>query len=133
MKTVLFACTHNAGRSQMAVAFLNILANLAEVKAISAGTKPAIQVHPVVAEVMKEVGIDLSQEKPTLLTEELASKATHLVTMGCDETCPIVPGIKRIDWKLKDPKDKPIHEVREIRDQIKKLVQELIDQEGLNK
>lgn len=117
----------------MAAAFLNILADPLNARAISAGTKPAIQVHPVVAEVMKEVGIDLSQAKPTLLTEKLTSQATHLVTMECGETCPIVPGIKRIDWKLKDPKDKLIHEVREIRDQIKKLVQELIDHEGLNK
>ena len=93
MKTVLFACVHNAGRSQMAAAFFNASANPAGARAISAGTQPAAHVHPEVANVMREVGIDLERTHPTLLTEELVAGVQILVTMGCGESCPFVPGV----------------------------------------
>lgn len=126
MKTVIFACVHNAGRSQIAKAFFNQLADVSKFKAVSAGTQPAAKVHPEVLVVMSEVGIDLSKAQPTLLTQGLASEASLLVTMGCGENCPYVPGLKIIDWSLSDPKGKNIEGVRAIRDQIKKLVTELI-------
>lgn len=123
---VIFACVHNAGRSQMAAAFYNALAD-GSGEGISAGTQPGERVHPVVVEAMKEVGIDLSNAKPQLLTDDLAKQADMLVTMGCGEACPYVPGLKRQDWPLEDPKGKPVERVREIRDQIKVKVKELID------
>lgn len=126
MKIIIFACVHNAGRSQMAKAFFNQLADVSKFKVVSAGTQPAAKVHPEVLEVMNEVGIDLSQAQPTLLTQELAVEANLLVTMGCGENCPYVPGLKIIDWALIDPKGKDIESVRAIRDQIKKLVSELL-------
>jgi arsenate reductase len=104
MKTVLFACVHNAGRSQMAAAWFNALADPQKARGISAGTEPGARVHPEVAEAMKEAGIDLSNEKPKFLSEELAQSADLLVTMGCGETCPVVPGLERTDWPLEDPK-----------------------------
>lgn len=110
----------------MAKAFFNQLADNNKFKAVSAGTQPAAKVHPEVLEVMCEVGIDLSIAKPTLLTQELASQASLLVTMGCGENCPYVPGLKIIDWPLSDPKGQNIESVRAIRDEIKKLVTELI-------
>lgn len=127
MKTVIFACVHSAGRSQMAAAFFNQLKNSSDILAVAAGTEPAQRVHPEVISVMSEVGIDLSQAKPTLLTEELAKTATLLVTMGCGEKCPYVPGLKTIDWSLKDPKGQDLEHVRGIRDEIKQLVLKLID------
>lgn len=126
MKIVVFACVHNAGRSQMAKAFFNQVADVSKFKAISAGTQPANKVHLEVLEVMNEVGIDLSTAQPTLLTPELASQASLLVTMGCGENCPYVPGLRIIDWPLLDPKGKDIESVRFIRDQVKKLVFELV-------
>ena len=129
MKTILFACVHNAGRSQMSAALFNLVADPAKARAISAGTEPGPRVHPEVLEAMKELGVDLSNIKPQKLTTELASTASLLVTMGCGETCPVVPGLKRDDWPLEDPKGKPIARVREIRDDIRgrvsKLAQEL--------
>jgi arsenate reductase len=130
MKIVIFACVHNAGRSQMAAAWFRALANPAEARAISAGTEPGPRVHPEVLEAMQEVGIDLSQQTPQLLTDELARSAYLLVTMGCGEQCPVVPGIQRDDWPLEDPKGKPIARVREIRDEVKQRVQRLIEQRG---
>jgi arsenate reductase len=130
MKTVIFACIHNAGRSQMAAAWFNSLANPSEAQAVSAGTEPGPRVHPEVLEAMKEVGIDLSGQTPQLLTDELARGARMLVTMGCGEQCPVVPGILRDDWPLEDPKGKPLARVREIRDEVKRRVQRLIDQQG---
>jgi arsenate reductase (thioredoxin) len=118
MKTILFACTHNAGRSQMAAALFNKSADPAAALAISAGTEPSAGVHPEVLEVMKEVGVDLSQARPRRLTEELASTADLLVTMGCGETCPFVPGLEILDWDLPDPKGRPLAEVRTIRDEV---------------
>jgi len=126
MKIVLFACTHNAGRSQMAAAWLNRLADPAKVRATSAGTSPATDVHPEVVEVMREVDIDLSTAKPTRLTGELAESSSLLVTMGCREHCPVVPGLQREDWPLEDPKGRPIAQVRAIRDAIRDRVSGLI-------
>ena len=125
MKKVIFACVHNAGRSQMAAAFFNQLTQPSRARALSAGTRPGERVHPEVVEVMKEVGIDLSTEKPQLLTEELAKDADVLITMGCGDECPYVPGLERRDWPLADPKGKDIVEVRRIRDEIRDRVSKL--------
>jgi arsenate reductase (thioredoxin) len=130
MKRVIFACVHNAGRSQMAAAFFNRLADRSKAEAISAGTQPGSRVHPEVAEAMREVGIDLSGAQPQRLTAELAVGATLLVTMGCGDECPFVPGARKDDWPLDDPKGKPVDEVRRIRDDIRARVQKLIDTEG---
>lgn len=130
MKTVLFACVHNAGRSQMAAAWFNKLADPSKAQAVSAGTEPGPRVHPEVLDAMKEVGVDLSGQKPRFLSDELARSATMLITMGCDEACPVVPGARRDDWPLEDPKGKPIGRVREIRDDVKARVAELIEREG---
>ena len=123
MKTIIFACVHNAGRSQMAAAFA---ARHAGVRAISAGTEPAERVHPEVIDVMREIGIDLSQARPQKLTVELAQQADLLITMGCGDKCPYVPGLKIEDWPLEDPKGKPIERVREIRDEIQRRVEQLV-------
>jgi arsenate reductase len=125
MKTVLFACVHNAGRSQMSAALFNLVADPAKARAISAGTEPGPRVHPEVLEAMKELGVDLSGVHPQKLTEELASTASLLVTMGCGESCPVVPGLRREDWPLEDPKGKAIGRVREIRDDIRRRVSTL--------
>ena len=123
---VIFACVHNAGRSQMAAAFFNQFADPDKAQAVSAGTQPAERVHPCVLHTMKDVGIDLSDVKPQLLTDELASGADLLVTMGCGEACPHVRGLKRDDWPLPDPKDRSDDEVCEIRDEILRRVIELL-------
>ena len=130
MNTVIFACIHNAGRSQMAAAWFNALADATKARAISAGTEPADRVHPAVLEVMREVGIDLSGKKPQKLTDELARAAQMLVTMGCGEQCPVVPGLKREDWPLEDPKGKAIEQVRTIRDDVRVRVEGLLRREG---
>jgi len=130
MKTVIFACVHNAGRSQMAAAFFNALAASTCARALSAGTQPAEHLHPEVIAVMHEVGIDLGNARPTQLTDELARGAEMLVTMGCGETCPLVPGLERDDWKLPDPKGQPLAEVRAIRDEIRVRVTSLIATHG---
>lgn len=130
MKTVLFACVHNAGRSQMAAAWFNKLADPSKARAISAGTAPGLRVHPEVAVAMKEVGIDLSKETPRFLSDDLAAEASLLVTMGCGEACPAVPGAQRDDWPLEDPKGKRIERVREIRDEVKQRVSGLLEQSG---
>ena len=122
MDTALFACVHNAGRSQMAAAFFNNICDRAKACAISAGTEPGERVHPEVIEVMKEEGIDLSGAKPQFLSTELAKQATLLVTMGCGDTCPYVPGLNKLDWPLVDPKGKPLEVVRKIRDEIRQRV-----------
>jgi arsenate reductase (thioredoxin) len=130
MTTVLFACVHNAGRSQMAAAWFNQLADRSKAQAISAGTHPGPRVHPEVITAMREVGVDLVGASTTTLTPELAQEAQWLVTMGCGDDCPYVPGAKRDDWPLEDPKGKPIGRVREIRDEIRDRVQALIEHEG---
>ncbi len=131
MRSYIFACVHNAGRSQMAAAFFNQLADPRKARAVSAGTEPGPRVHPVVLEIMQEIGLDLSHAQPQLLTEELATGATLLVTMGCGEKCPYVPGLRRDDWPLPDPKNLPAEQAREVRDQIKRRVEELISREYL--
>jgi arsenate reductase len=130
MKTVIFACIHNAGRSQMAAAWFNALADAAKASAVSAGTEPGARVHPEVLEAMREVGIDLADREPQKLTDDLARGAQILVTMGCGEQCPVVPGLKRDDWPLEDPKGKPIERVREIRDDVRRRVVEMLRAEG---
>ncbi len=129
MLKVIFACVHNAGRSQMAATFFNQLADPQKAQAISAGTEPGVRVHPEVQAVMREVGIDLSNAKPQKLTEELAKDAQLLITMGCGDKCPYVPGLRRDDWPLPDPKGLPMEEVRAIRDEVKRRVQELVNHE----
>jgi arsenate reductase len=126
MKTVIFACVHNAGRSQMAAAFFNQFADPSRARARSAGTQPAAHVHPEVVAAMREVGIDLSGAQPRLLTDELAAGAQLLITMGCGESCPVVPSWRRQDWNLPDPKGQPIERVRTIRDEIRDRVGRLI-------
>jgi arsenate reductase (thioredoxin) len=128
--TVLFACVHNAGRSQMAAAWFNLLADPAKARAISAGTNPGPRVHPEVVEVMKEVGVELSNVSTTRLTDDLARQVQMLITMGCGDQCPVVPGIRRDDWPLEDPKDKPVERVRQIRDEIRRRVETLVQKEG---
>jgi arsenate reductase len=129
VKTVIFACVHNAGRSQMAAAFFDAIADQERARAVSAGTQPGSCVHPEVVAAMSEVGIDLSAARPRLLTDELARGADLLVTMGCGEACPAVPGLAREDWPLADPKGQPIERVREIRDAIREQVRSLVARE----
>jgi arsenate reductase len=128
METVLFACVHNAGRSQMAAAWFNKMSDRTKARAISAGTQPGERVHPEVVQVMREEGIDLSAVKPQFLSEDLARQATLLVTMGCGDACPYVPGLKKIDWPLTDPKGQLLEKVRAIRDEIRQLVADLTTQ-----
>ena len=129
MEKVIFACPHSAGRSQMAAAFFNALTDLAQARAVAAGTEPAPRVHPEVAAAMREVGFDLSSVRPQKLTAGLAADASLLVTMGCGENCPYVPGLRVEDWELDDPKGKAEDEVRCIRDEIRRRVKELIEKE----
>jgi arsenate reductase (thioredoxin) len=129
MRKIVFACVHNAGRSQMAAAWFNHLAapHAGEaVIAISAGTSPAERVHPEVVDVMKEVGIDLSAVNPRKLTPELLRDAQLLVTLGCGDRCPYVPGLQTEDWPLEDPKGKTVERVREIRDEIRRRVEQML-------
>jgi len=126
MITVIFACVHNAGRSQMAAAFFNSFADAGKARAVSAGTEPADRVHPEVVAAMKEIGIDVSKARPQRLTAELASQASLLITMGCGDACPVVPGLRRDDWPLEDPKGQPVERVRAIRDEIKTRVERLV-------
>ncbi len=132
MLNVIFACVHNAGRSQMAAAFFNALADPTKARAISAGTEPGQRVHPEVQAVMQEVGLDLSRARPQRLTEELASDAQLLITMGCGDSCPYVPGLRREDWPLRDPKGLPETEVCAIRDEIGSRVRDLLRREGVS-
>ncbi len=131
MFRVIFACVHNAGRSQMAGAFFNELVDRSKAEALSAGTEPGDRIHPEVVTVMQEVGIDLSNAKPQRLTQELANEAQLLVTMGCGDKCPYVPGLRRDDWPLRDPKGLPAEDVRSIRDEVKARVLTLIEAERL--
>jgi arsenate reductase (thioredoxin) len=130
MTTVVFACVHNAGRSQMAAAFFNALADRGRARAVSAGTQPAERVHPEVVAVMREVGLDLSAARPQRLTNELAATARLLITMGCGDACPVVPGLRRDDWPIEDPKGQLLERVRAIRDQIRAQVERLVAAEG---
>ena len=127
---IIFACVHNAGRSQMAAAWFRHFTNPAKAVALSAGTQPAQHVHPVVAEAMQEVGISLEGQRPTLLTSELAGDARLLITMGCGENCPYVPGLEILDWPLPDPKGQGIDAVRPIRNEVRDRVFALLTSRG---
>jgi arsenate reductase len=129
MSTVLFVCLHNAGRSQMSRALFDQAAD-GRHRALSAGSiaDPDGAVHPEVVTVMREVGIDLADVRPIRLTRELAEQADVVVTMGCGDACPYIPGKRYIDWDLPDPKDRPISEVRAIRDDIDRRVRDLVEQ-----
>ncbi|MBI2857596.1 MAG: arsenate reductase ArsC [Chloroflexi bacterium] len=126
MKTVLFVCVHNSGRSQMAEAFFNHLAR-GKARATSAGTEPGQHVQPEVVQAMKEVGIDISRNQPKALNEELLQQADRVVTMGCmaEGVCP-ASFVETEDWELEDPKDKPLEKVRQIRDEVKARVTKLL-------
>jgi len=130
MTTVLFACVHNAGRSQMAAAFFNAMADPSVARAISAGTRPADRVHPEVIEAMREAQIDLSGVKPSLLTDELAAQAQWLVTMGCGEACPTASVDVRMEWNIADPQGRPPERVRAIRNEIRDRVLQFVRARG---
>lgn len=123
---VVFACVANAGRSQMAAAFFNTLADPKRARAVSAGTRPGTAVHPEVVTAMREVDIDLSNATPQYLSTDISNDAHILITMGCGDECPLVPGVERDDWPLDDPKGQPVEKVRVIRDAIRTKVEELI-------
>ncbi len=123
--SVLFVCVHNAGRSQMAAAFLTHL-SLGKVEVRSAGSAPADSINPAVVEALKEVGIDISNEIPKVLTTSAVEQSDVVITMGCGDACPFFPGKLYLDWVLPDPAGQGVADVRPIRDQIKKLVEELI-------
>jgi arsenate reductase len=125
MARVLFVCLHNAGRSQMSEALFTRAA-AGRHEADSAGTMPAERVHPEVVTAMRELGIDLADRTPRLLTREAAERADVVVTMGCGDECPYIPGKRYLDWDLEDPKGKPIGEVRRTRDEIATRVEELV-------
>jgi len=123
--SVLFVCVHNAGRSQMAAAFLTHL-SLGKVEVRSAGSAPADSINPAVVEALKEVGIDISNEIPKVLTTSAVEQSDVVITMGCGDACPFFPGKRYLDWVLPDPAGQGVADVRPIRDKIKKLVEELI-------
>ena len=127
MATALFVCLHNAGRSQMSAALFEQAA-AGRHRALSAGTTPAERVHPEVVAVMRELGVDLAGRTPQLLTRELAEQADVVVTMGCGDACPYIPGKRYLDWELTDPKGLPVEEVRAIRDEIGRRVATLVAQ-----
>ena len=131
--TVLFACVHNAGRSQIAAALFNQQADPAKARAISAGTHPADRVHPEVVSAMKARGIDLSSQTPQKLTQELASTANWLITMGCGDECPVVPGTRRDDWPIQDPKGQGTATVGAIIADVETRVKRLIAAERLGR
>ena len=123
---VVFACVANAGRSQMAAAVFNTLANPLRARAISAGTRPGPAVHSEVVTAMREFGIDLSRATPQYLTTDVTKDAHIVITMGCADDCPLIPGVERDDWPLDDPKGQPLETVRRIRNEIEKRVTELV-------
>lgn len=127
MSGILFLCIHNAGRSQMAAGFARELSG-GRVSIFSGGSEPADSVNPVAVNAMAEIGIDISGYVPQKFTDELLNQVDVVVTMGCGDTCPFIPGKRYIDWPLDDPKGKPLDEVRNIRDQIKRNVEELLTQ-----
>ena len=127
MSSVLFVCLHNAGRSQISQALFERAAQ-GRHSAASAGTTPAEHVHPEVVEVMRELGIDLAERTPQLLTRDLAEQADVVVTMGCGDACPYIPGKRYLDWELSDPKGRPIEEVRATREEIARRVQALVEE-----
>jgi protein-tyrosine-phosphatase len=126
MARVLFVCLHNAGRSQMSQALFERAAAGTGHEAASAGTTPGERIHPEVVEVMGELGIDVADRVPRALTDELAAWADVVVTMGCGDACPYVPGVRYLDWALDDPKGRPVEEVRATRDDITRRVEDLL-------
>jgi arsenate reductase len=130
MHLVVFACVHNAGRSQMAAALFNRDVRPGVARAVSAGTDPGEAVHPEVIQVMADSGLDLSGAVPRRLTPELAEGARWLITMGCGDQCPVLPGVARDDWPFPDPKGRPLEEVRAIRDDIGRRVAALLAKQG---
>jgi arsenate reductase len=133
MTIVLFACVRNAGRSQIAAAYFNALSDPAKARAESAGTQPAREIQPLVIAAMREVGIDVSAERPRRLTPDLGDRAQFLITMGCGDECPVVPGLPREDWPLDDPAGQPLDRVRAIRDEIRARVEELLHRYDLRR
>ena len=127
MSGILFLCIHNAGRSQMAAGFARELSH-GDVLILSGGSEPADSVNPIAVDVMNEVGIDISTYVPQKYNDELLSAVDVVVTMGCGDTCPYIPGKRYVDWPLDDPKGKPLEDVRRIRDEIKSHVTELLAQ-----
>ncbi|MGY1948460.1 arsenate reductase ArsC [Nocardia asiatica] len=125
--SVLFVCVHNAGRSQMAAGFLTHLAGDA-IEVRSAGSAPADTINPAAVEAMAEIGIDISDQQPKILTPDTVETSTVVITMGCGDACPYFPGVDYRDWELDDPADKGVEAVRPIRDQIKTRIEELIDE-----
>ncbi|MGW7362071.1 arsenate reductase ArsC [Streptomyces sp. NPDC054841] len=125
--SVLFVCVHNAGRSQMAAGWLTHLAG-DRIEVRSAGSAPADQVNPAAVEAMREVGIDISAETPKILTVDAVKESDVCITMGCGDTCPVFPGKRYLDWQLEDPAGQGVDAVRPIRDEIKKLVEGLIEE-----
>jgi len=131
MTTVIFACVHNAGRSQMAAAFFNQVANPAKAQALSAGTQPGTQVHPGVLVAMQAVGIDLSGAQPQFLSADMLKNCQFLITMGCGESCPVAPAsVQKLDWPFEDPKGKPMAQVEIIRDAIHAQVRQFVQAQG---
>ncbi|MFG2652575.1 arsenate reductase ArsC [Streptomyces sp. NPDC048436] len=127
LASVLFVCVHNAGRSQMAAGFLNHLAG-DRVEVRSAGSLPGDQVNPAAVEAMKEVGVDIADQRPKVLTTEAVQASDYVITMGCGDACPIFPGKKYLDWALEDPAGQGVEAVRPIRDEIKSRIETLIAQ-----
>lgn len=127
MSGILFLCIHNAGRSQMAAGFARELSH-GQVQIFSGGSEPADQVNPIAIAAMQEIGIDISGFVPQKFTEDSLSVVDVVVTMGCGDTCPYIPGKTYIDWPLDDPKGRPIEDVRRIRDEIRDRVQTLLGQ-----
>ena len=125
MKTVLFVCVHNAGRSQMAVGFMEHHAN-GNVRVLSAGSAPKDSINPIAVQAMAEVGIDIANNQPKVLTNEAVQESDVVITMGCGDTCPFYPGKRYEDWVLDDPAGQPIEKVREIRDEIETKVKNLL-------
>ena len=125
LASVLFVCVHNAGRSQMAAGFLSQLAG-DRIEVRSAGSIPGEQVNPAAVEAMREVGVDISDQKPKVLTTEAVQASDYVITMGCGDACPIFPGKKYLDWALEDPAGQGVEAVRPIRDEIKVLIEGLI-------
>jgi arsenate reductase (thioredoxin) len=123
--TVLFLCTHNAGRSQMALGYFARLAGDRAV-AYSGGSEPADQVNPAAVQAMAEVGIDITSQRPKRWTQEMVEEADVVVSMGCGDACPVIPGRRHEDWVLPDPAGKPIDEVRPVRDEIERRVRQLV-------
>ncbi len=126
-KTILFVCVHNAGRSQMAAGFMKSLGK-DKVNVLSAGSMPKDQINPVAVEVMKEVGIDISNNQPKILTTESVKESDVVITMGCGDACPIFPGKRYEDWQLEDPAGKDLETVRKIRDEIKSRIEALLSE-----